>query len=72
MVDGRCICVTLFVALVQFGWIYSIEPEIGIMAFGAVVILTMSATEAFDTRLIWDTYHAGTQEALYRGAIDET
>ncbi|WP_075184867.1 paraquat-inducible protein A [Teredinibacter haidensis] len=46
--------VTLLVSLVQFGFIYTVEPESAIIAFGAVVILTMVAAETFDARLIWD------------------
>ena len=46
--------VTLLVSLVQFGFVYTVEPEGAIIAFGAVVILTMVAAETFDPRLIWD------------------
>ena len=46
--------VTIFVTIVQFGWVYTVEPEGAIIAFGAVVILTMIAAETFDPRLIWD------------------
>lgn len=46
--------VTLLVSLVQFGFVYTVEPESAIIAFGAVVILTMVAAETFDPRLIWD------------------
>lgn len=46
--------VTIFVAVVQFGFIYTVEPEGAIIAFGAVVILTMIAAETFDPRLLWD------------------
>ena len=46
--------VTLLVALVQFGFIYTVEPEGAIIAFGAVVVLTMVAAETFDPRLLWD------------------
>lgn len=46
--------VTIFVAIVQFGFVYTVEPEGAIVAFGAVVILTMIAAESFDPRLIWD------------------
>ncbi|WP_111495638.1 paraquat-inducible protein A [Marinobacter bohaiensis] len=45
----------LLVALVQFGALGSIEPRIGILYFGLVVVLTMLATMSFDPRLIWDT-----------------
>ncbi len=46
--------VTLLVSLVQFGFVYTVEPEGAIIAFGAVVILTMVAAETFDPRLLWD------------------
>lgn len=45
----------LLAALVQFGALGTIEPRIGILYFGLVVILTMLATLSFDPRLIWDT-----------------
>jgi paraquat-inducible protein A len=31
----------------------------GLLAFAAVVVLTMFATYAFDPKLIWDDPHAG-------------
>lgn len=46
--------VTIFTAIVQFGFIYTVEPEGAIIAFGAVVVLTMIAAETFDPRLLWD------------------
>jgi len=46
--------VTLFTAIVQFGFVYTVEPEGAIIAFGAVVVLTMIAAETFDPRLLWD------------------
>lgn len=46
--------VTLLVALVQFGFIYTVEPGSAIIAFGTVVVLTMIAAETFDPRLLWD------------------
>ena len=42
------------VALVQLRPFASIEPGLGAVFFGAVVILTMLASESFDPRLIWD------------------
>lgn len=42
------------VALVQLRPFASIEPGPGAIYFGAVVILTMLASESFDPRLIWD------------------
>lgn len=46
--------VALLVALVQIGVFASIEVGPGIIAFAAVVILTIFASNAFDPRLIWD------------------
>lgn len=46
--------VALLVTLVHFGAFARIEPGGGIIAFGAVVLLTMLATKSFDPRLIWD------------------
>ncbi|WP_273454686.1 paraquat-inducible protein A [Nevskia ramosa] len=47
--------VALLVTLVHFGTLASVEPGSGIVAFGAVVVLTMLATMSFDPRLNWDT-----------------
>ena len=41
--------VALVVALVQFGFLATIEPGPGIASFAAVVVLTMIAAEAFDS-----------------------
>jgi paraquat-inducible protein A len=46
--------VTILVALVHLGALATIEAESGAVFFGAVVVLTMLAAEAFDPRLIWD------------------
>lgn len=46
--------VTLLVALVQVQALAIIAPGPGAVAFGAVVVLSMLATMAFDPRLIWD------------------
>jgi len=50
--------VALLVTLVHFGTLAQIEPGAGIIAFGAVVVLTMLATQSFDPRLIWDAPRA--------------
>jgi paraquat-inducible protein A len=47
--------VALIAALVQFQAVSSIEPRLGILFFGLVVVLTMLAAMSFDPRLIWDT-----------------
>jgi paraquat-inducible protein A len=46
---------TFTVALVQLQPLMSVTPGAGVLFFGAVVVLTMLAAEAFDPRLIWDT-----------------
>lgn len=45
--------VVLLAGMVRFGRLASVHPEPGLLAFAAVVILTMLATRAFDPRLIW-------------------
>ena len=46
--------VALLVALVNFGSLAQVLPGPGIIAFAAVVVLTMLASASFDPRLIWD------------------
>jgi len=48
----------LLTALVTLGRIASVEPGIGVLAFGAVVFVTMLAVESFDPRLLWDAAEA--------------
>lgn len=48
--------VALVSALVQFKALSYIEPRIGILFFGLVVILTMLSAMSFDPRLIWDSH----------------
>lgn len=45
--------VILLVSLGQFGRLLQITPGAGAVAFGAVVVLTMSAAMSFDARLAW-------------------
>ncbi|MBX2859362.1 MAG: paraquat-inducible protein A [Cellvibrionaceae bacterium] len=54
--------VTMLVALVQFGFVYTVEPEGAIIAFGVVVVLTMIAAESFDPRLLWDALDESSSE----------
>lgn len=44
--------VTLLTALVQFGFLGNIQPGNALVAFAAVVVLTMLAAETFDPRLL--------------------
>jgi len=46
--------VTILVALVQLNTLATIKAGPAAAAFGAVVVLTMSAARTFDPRLIWD------------------
>ena len=46
--------VTLLVGLVQWQSLAEIQAGPGAVAFGAVVVLTMLASQSFDPRLIWD------------------
>lgn len=45
---------TVLVALVHMGFIATVLPGGGAIAFAAVVVLTMLATAAFDPRTMWD------------------
>ena len=45
---------SVLVALLQFGALTSVHAEPGLVAFAAVVALTMIATETFDPKLMWD------------------
>ena len=46
--------VAMLVAVLQFGTLTSVHAGTGLVAFAAVVIITMVATEVFDPRLMWD------------------
>lgn len=45
--------VVLLVGTIRFGAFGGVQPEPGLLAFGAVVVLTMLAAGSFDPRLIW-------------------
>ncbi|MNJ59574.1 Paraquat-inducible protein A [compost metagenome] len=47
--------VALVAALVQLRGLGTIEPRVGILFFGIVVVLTMFSAMSFDPRLIWDS-----------------
>ncbi|KAF2408025.1 paraquat-inducible protein A [Pseudomonas antarctica] len=51
------IVVALVAALVQFRALGTIEPRLGILFFGLVVVFTMLAAMSFDPRLIWENPH---------------
>ncbi|MCV9921889.1 paraquat-inducible protein A [Pseudomonas sp. BT-42-2] len=46
--------VALVAALVQFQALGTIEPRLGILFFGLVVVFTMLSAMSFDPRLIWE------------------
>lgn len=46
--------VSILTVLVQLGFVATVHPDGGVLAFGAVVILTMLAAFSFDPRLMWD------------------
>jgi paraquat-inducible protein A len=46
--------VSVLVALLQFGSLTAVHAGGGLVAFAAVVIITMLATMVFDPRLMWD------------------
>jgi paraquat-inducible protein A len=50
--------VSLLVALVRLGFVASVTPGPGVIAFAAVVVLTMTASATFDPRLMWDSARA--------------
>jgi len=45
--------VVLLVGMIHFGPFAGVRPESGLLAFGAVVVLTILAVSSFDPRLIW-------------------
>jgi paraquat-inducible protein A len=46
--------VAILTAIVRLGALASVTPGPGVVAFCAVVMLTMVAAECFDPRLMWD------------------
>jgi len=54
--------VSLLVGLVQIQGFAQITAGVGIVAFGAVVVLTMLASLSFDPRLIWDNANSADLE----------
>jgi paraquat-inducible protein A len=40
---------------VSFGVLAGVQPGPGLVAFGAVVVLTMLSAESFDSRWIWES-----------------
>ena len=57
--------VVVLVGMLRFGPLGSVEPQPGLLAFGAVVVLTVLAASSFDPRLIWpaaEASEAGSEE----------
>jgi len=50
--------ITILVALVRMGFIATVLPGLGAIAFASVVVLTMFAAANFDPRLMWDAAEA--------------
>jgi paraquat-inducible protein A len=48
------VVVAIVSSLVEFNQLSETQPRVGILFFGAVVILTMLSAMSFDARLIWD------------------
>jgi paraquat-inducible protein A len=61
---------TVLTALVRLGFLASVTPGLGAVAFASVVILTMISAANFDPRLMWDAAvpaHAADAETVERG-----
>ena len=56
--------VVLLAAFVRFGSVATVKPEPGLLAFAAVVFLTMLAAQSFDARLIWPAHPTRTDPPL--------
>lgn len=60
---------TTLVALVHMGFIATVLPGPGAIAFAAVVVLTMFAARAFDPRLMWDAAEKSEAEHRATGQV---
>ena len=56
--------VAVLVALIKLGDVLSFYPGLAALTFAGVVILTMTAAENFDPRLIWDKAEARVGERM--------
>jgi paraquat-inducible protein A len=59
--------VTLLVALVQSATLAEIEAGPAAIAYGAMVVFTMLASQSFDPRLIWDAARPAPRRDETRG-----
>jgi paraquat-inducible protein A len=48
--------VSVLIAALRFGALTEVHAGTGLVAFAAVVIITMFASSSFDTRLMWDSH----------------
>jgi paraquat-inducible protein A len=60
---------TTLVALVHMGFIATVLPGAGAIAFASVVVLTMLAAATFDPRLMWDAADAASEPAIDAAAV---
>ncbi len=56
--------ISILTALVRLGFVATVYPDPGVLAFCAVVILTMLAAASFDPRLMWDAAAERSPEAV--------
>jgi paraquat-inducible protein A len=61
--------ISILTALVRLGVIASVYPGPGVLAFCAVVILTMLAAACFDPRLMWDAAESRLKAAAAPAAV---
>ncbi len=65
--------ISILVAIVHFGFFANVDADPGIVAFAAVVVLTIFAAEAFDPRLMWDAAsHGARPEPGRAGGLSRT
>lgn len=54
--------VSMSIVLLKFGVFLDTKPQVGVLAFASVVVITMFAALSFDPRLIWDNYREEQEE----------
>ena len=60
--------ISILTALVRLGFLATVVPEVGAVAFASVVIITMFAAGTFDPRLMWDAAELPQPQALPQAA----
>jgi paraquat-inducible protein A len=63
--------VVILAATIRFGPLAGVQAGPGLLAFAAVVVLTLFATYAFDPKLIWDDGVAATRTRAAGSAATE-